>query len=233
MQITCTHCGQQLMLADDKVPSRPFALVCPHCKGRVRITPPVAQQPQAPPPVQEPPPAVRDTGSFEAQSGGAGAAPKPGTFEPLPSLQPQEVSLLSTLCPIGFVVEPEGVLSYQLAAGLRLLGLNEVEQFTDLEIALSAAEETEVGIILFHIGQAPPPPSAPLAPLYKLSSTVRRRTFVALIADNVHTLDGQVAFLLQVNCLINTNDLARMPGLLRRALIHHLKLYRFWDDDAA
>ena len=37
-----------------------------------------------------------------------------------------------------------------------------------------------------------------------------------------------VAFLLQVNCLINASDLEQLPVLLRRALLHHLRLYRHW-----
>ena len=61
---------------------------------------------------------------------------------------------------------------------------------------------------------------------------VRRRIFVALTASNVATLDGMVAFMLQVNCLIKSSDLPRLPYYLRRAVLHHLRLYQHWEMEA-
>jgi hypothetical protein len=86
---------------------------------------------------------------------------------------------------------------------------------------------------LIWMDKAAPPPCKPLEPLHKLPMDVRRRTFIVLMADNVRSLDGQVAFYLQVNCLVNSQEIPRLPSLLRRALLHHLRLYRAWDEEIA
>ena len=106
--------------------------------------------------------------------------------------------------------------------------MREVLELDDLEEAVETLVETDAGIVVVVMDKAPPPPCEPLWPLEALPFSVRRRTFVALVAGNVPTLDGMVAFLLQVNCLINTSDLGQLPVLLRRAHLHHLRLYRHW-----
>ena len=97
-----------------------------------------------------------------------------------------------------------------------------------LDDAVDNLMETEAGILLIRMGKASPPPCEPLQPLERLSYDVRRRTFVVMMADNVRSLDGQLAFYLQVNCLIATQDCTRLAALVRRALLHHLRLYRYW-----
>ena len=39
MEITCSHSGKRLQLADDKVPARPFAIGCPGCRQKIRVDP--------------------------------------------------------------------------------------------------------------------------------------------------------------------------------------------------
>lgn len=220
MLITCQSCGKQLQLPDEKVPPRPFFLTCPGCKERQQV------DPTAVPETAEIQPPAEDV--EEAVEAGM---PGPDGFVALPSLHPQEKALLDTLYPEAYLVNLTAEPSYQTTAALRLLGLREVDHYTDLEAAAEGLRETQMGVLLLVMEKVPPPPSEPLKPLHRLPPDVRRRTFVALLADDVRSLDGQVAFMLQMNCVISSQDIGRLPLLLRRALLHHLRLYRHWHDD--
>lgn len=224
MLITCTNCQKALNLADDKIPSRPFVLSCPSCNHRQQVDP--ANLPTSGVQASA---ASQDNGAEEVEE----IDPGPDGFVPMPALRPQDVALLGELHPDGLIVNLTQGPAYQLTACMRLLGIQQVQHFTDLETACETMTETEVGVLLIVMDKASAPPCPPLAPLHKLPMDIRRRTFVALMAENVRSLDGQVAFFLQVNCLVNHQEMSRLPVLIRRALLHHMRLYRSWSDEEA
>jgi len=222
MLITCTHCSRQLTLADDKIPAGPFALTCPLCKNRFSVDPtsgPAEPSPGPQPPAPEPPPEP--------------SAPQPPPasaeeFDPLPALHPTDQRLLDSLYPAAVIANLTAGPTHPLEAALRFLGMREIQHFQNLADAVEMIAESEIAILLIRVERAPAPPCPPLEALYRTPLDVRRRTFVVLVADNVRTLDGQVAFFLQVNCLISSQDLAGLPRHLRRAMLFHLRLYRHW-----
>lgn len=204
MRVDCEHCGKALQVPDDKVPDGAFTLTCPGCREKIRVDP-------AP---------ETATSAHDVEHDGE-----------LRSLRGHEVELLDSLSPVAFVAHLEGGEGGDhsaLNAQLKTLGMKEIRHFGDLAQACERAEEAEAGILLVRMTKAPAPPCEPLEPIYKLPFKARRRTFVALVADNVRTLDGQVAFYLQVNCLVHGSELPRLAVPLRRALLHDLRLYRHW-----
>jgi len=205
MLITCTHCGRQLSLADEKVPNRAFALTCPGCKGRIEVDPTQAAGEQEPEVLIE--------------------------FDPLPPTRPIDKTLLGGLYPMAGIANLTQNPADGLVSGLKFLGMQEVQEFTDLESVVDAMSDTEIAILLIWMDKAQPPPCEPLSPIHRLPLNRRRRTFVALMAENVRSLDGQVAFYLQVNCLLSSSELRLFPRDLQRALVHHLRLYQYWDHD--
>lgn len=221
MLITCTSCQKALSLADDKVPSRPFVLTCPSCQHRQQIDPSTQLDMASLP--------LADEGEGGAEEVEIDAGPD--GFIPLPNLRRQDAALLERLAPESFVVNLSSQPAYQLTAGLRLIGSQNVQHFTDLASACKAMKETEVGVLVVVMDKASAPPCPPLAPLHQLPIDVRRRTYVVLMADNVRSLDGQVAFYLQVNCLVNSQDMIRFPVYLRRGLLYHQRLYRAWSEE--
>ncbi len=206
MQITCQNCSQELTLPDDKVPAGSFAVTCPSCKKRIEVNPE---------PVE---PAVA-----------AAAEPvEEVRFEPVPPVREHDKELFDNLYPVAGVVNLAGRPVQHLEDGLALLGINEVHHFDDMEAATEAMLESDFSMLLVLLDKATAPPFEPLEALYSLPLSVRRGVFVALLADNVRSLDGQTAFYLQVNCLISTQELPKSPAYLRQALTFHLRHYRFW-----
>lgn len=202
MQVTCDHCRRTITLPDEKVPAKPFSLTCPGCQSRIQVDP--AQVPAA------------------APSGGVVA------FEPVPAVREIDRELLDTLYPSAALVmlSPGSAAPYE--AGLRLVGIKEIERFDDLPAATEAMLDGNFAVLLIVMDRATAPPCQPLEPLYAVPLEVRRRTFTALAADNVRSLDGQTAFYLQVHCLLSTREMAKLPVYLQRALLYHLRRYRYW-----
>ena len=158
------------------------------------------------------------------------SAPDSGNL--LGSLRPIDRQLLSGVAPAAYVVHLEVEPTRHFDNTLRQLGLSDVQHFQSLEEATTALEDSEAGILMIRMHRCPAPPCEPLAPLHALSFAARRRTFVVLEAENVKTLNGQVAFFLQVNCLINRQDSNRLGELVLRALLFRLRLYQHWDLEA-
>lgn len=151
-----------------------------------------------------------------------------GSLTRITPLPPAEQKLLDRVTPVAFVVCLDGRPMPEITEQLQLIGLDEVRHFTDLQEACEEAMETEIGVLVIKMEKAAPPPCEPLTPVHRLPAETRRRTFTALIAENVRSLDGQVAFFLQVNCVLSSTELESLPVKLRRALLHHQKAYRYW-----
>jgi phage FluMu protein Com len=215
MRVTCQHCGKVLTLRADKVPSGTFQLTCPACKKVFVVDrESAAEQPEEP----AASPAASD--ADESRAGG------------MPKLRRADQELMSAINPTALVVNLGDPIA-RLEKDLKTLGMEEVRQFTSFEDALEVLAESGAGILVVRMNKASAPPCEPLEPLESLGYAERRRTFVVLVADNVKTLDGQVAFFLQVNCLINARDSERFSALVCRALLHDLRLYRYWAIETA
>ena len=236
MLVLCDACGKALNIPDEKVPAgRRFAFSCPACQHKIKVDPEgnsggngneessfsfADGEPGGAAPTSEP----ASTAAAPAEPSDAAASRGPT----LPSLRPAERELLLRLPPTALVVDHEIAADPTVQGDLETLGFHEIRS-VDLAAAAELAAESEIGMIVVRVPKASAPPFEPLTPVVRLAPEVRRRTFVALVAENVQSLDGQVAFLLQVNCLLAHRDRPRHLEMLRRALLHDLKLYQHWD----
>lgn len=221
MQITCSHCQRELNLPDEKVPAQAFALTCPGCQNRIQVDPtePAAEFSAVPAALDAPVPAALD------------AAPGTGgevQFEPLLAMRDPDKDLLDGIYPVAAVVALGAAAAPPFEAGLRHLGMKDVYHFSDLSTATQELLEHNFSILVILIDRATAPPFEPLKPLYELPLSIRRDTFVVLVADNVRSLDGQTAFYLQLNCLVATQEIALFPQHVQRALLFHLRHYQYW-----
>lgn len=241
MRVVCEHCGRQLNLPDDKVPDRPFTMTCPGCKGKLHIDPKAVAgedpgdetrdvYPEPAPSAVAPSPAT--AAGEQAWSPNGAARPRSphdtGSLTRLTALAPADQQLLDRASPLALVVSLGLPPAPELTELLQVVGMEEVRHYTDLAEACEEASEADVGVLLLRVEKAAPPPFEALTPIYKLPADIRRRVFVALLADNVRSLDGQAAFYLQVNCVLSGQEMESFPLKLRRALLHHLRLYRYW-----
>ncbi|MEM1176793.1 MAG: zinc-ribbon domain-containing protein [Acidobacteriota bacterium] len=229
MRIVCDQCSQPLDLPDDKIPQQRFSITCPTCHHKIVVDPPTAPPaaaptptpaPAAPEPAAAPPANVEPPAPAEPQD-------PPG---PLPPLRGVDRELVESIPQSAIIVHHEIESDARLEQALRQLDMREIHHLPSVSEACEFVQENEVALLVVRLNKVPAPPCPPLEPVYKLPFDLRRKTFVAVIAENVKTLDGQVAFYLQVNCLIQAAE-PSIAGKLRRALVHHLRLYRHWHTE--
>lgn len=160
----------------------------------------------------------------------AAAAPSvtPASGDGLPALRPHEETLMAGMSPLALILEIGVPNDPTLSTDLAKVGFQEFRTVESVDEVMTTIDEAEAGLLLIRVQKASAPPFEPITPLERLAAEVRRNLFVVLMADNVTSLDGQVAFLLQVNCLIANKDRARLPALLRRAILNDLKLYQHY-----
>ena len=66
--------------------------------------------------------------------------------------------------------------------------------------------------------------------LNRLSMSVRRKIFVALVSDEFKTLDNMMAFALSANVVINTKDIDRFHAILKKAISDNEKFYKIFNE---
>jgi hypothetical protein len=236
MRVVCEHCGRQLNLPDDKVPDRPFTMTCPGCKGKLHIDPKAVAGENSGDETRnaypEPVPAAHAAAGEQVWSPNGGARQRSphdtGSLTRLTALAPADQQLLDRASPLALVASLGLPPAPELTELLQSVGMEEVRHFSDLAEACEEAAEADVGVLLIRVEKATPPPFDALTPVYKLPAEIRRRVFVALLAENVRSLDGQAAFYLQINCVLSSQEMESFPTKLRRALLYHLRLYRYW-----
>jgi CheY-like chemotaxis protein len=116
-------------------------------------------------------------------------------------------------------------------ASLEELGY-QVQVPADAEGAIELLRKSvyEVVVLEERYEAAAPVDNAVLKALHAMPMSVRRYIFVALIADDVETLDHATAFARSVNAVVNRNDLGGLGLILRRAIADNDAFYRVFRE---
>lgn len=145
----------------------------------------------------------------------------------LPALTPAQKELLASVPSLAYVFAADRAECDALVHSLEIIGIGHIRVFTSVSRVAEAWAEAAPAICLLKL-TGDESLGDQLKPLRRVPLADRRHSVVAVVADDVMTLDGLQAFKAQVNCLIATRDLERLPLYLRRAWLHHLGLYRHW-----
>jgi hypothetical protein len=247
LKVSCPHCGTPTRIDSARLPDQPLTLPCPACQGQLVLdkakllaaqgdgvtaapastadavapaapspipspAPPLAAAPPAPTPVPavvERPPAVR----VDPPAMGTGA---PGLLPPNYAL-PDGVRL-----PSGILIGDDVAVMAALSEALAVRG-STLEVLAGPEVVRQLEYVPELQVIVTN--RLGPPPSALLGPFVDQPSQRRRRSFIVVVASDVETLDGNQAFLHEVDLLLAKGDLDRAVEILYYALDHRNRLY--------
>lgn len=75
--------------------------------------------------------------------------------------------------------------------------------------------------------------SAMMHYLNRLSMSVRRRIFVALVSEHFKTMDDMMAFAMSANVVVNSKDIERLFPILKKAISENEKFYKVFLDSLA
>ena len=204
--VPCPYCTQASRLDLSKLPDQPTYFPCPHCKEKVPVHKSELMQQQAPPAVPELSGELPETPAAENEKR-FGRIPAEASF------------------PAGIVLGDDEAGIALVEEKLAILG-GETERMESAEAARLTIIEEQRELCIFVASGTPQLPYAPLAALTGLAPELRRDLFLVLVADGLKTLDGNAAFMYQVNLIVNRQDLEHFGAALHSGLEYHRRLYR-------
>jgi hypothetical protein len=222
LRVTCQNCQRVTIVDSEKVPDQPVSYRCPSCQSKVIIDKRKILAAEA---VAEPPRAA----PAAAPAVGAHDPTEPGHTSSGSLIVPSD-ALLEMALPPGESLPPGLLVAEDREAGAQLKRWLE-PYYCSLEVVDAAAAReralTDPPPLLVYVADAvSKPPYAPLEPLVTIPPRERRRSFFVLVASNVKTLDGNLAFLYQVDLLLHRQHLSQAPGIFYSALRAHQRMYR-------
>jgi predicted Zn finger-like uncharacterized protein len=231
MIIRCDNCSVSLQLDESKVPSGNFTVRCPRCQNLIRANSKNAStvsQLEA----NAPAPAVED-GKQEFSH-------KESDFQINSAMR----ALLTALQSDNKVLESNDETDEKPRRVLLCLGQNRdtiakvlVEAGYKVYLAQTPAQANErlregkTEILIFSSDFAAEFGGAAILQqkLNAMYSSERRRLFLVLIEENGATLNAHEAFIRNLNLIVNTADIPKLPLVLNRALRDFNELYYYYN----
>jgi hypothetical protein len=117
-----------------------------------------------------------------------------------------------------------GTDSPALRQAAKLIGFLPVH-FPSAEQARDRYLQETPPVIMLNPATLTPPPLEAMQSIIGLAPSDRRKSFFILFADNLRTLDGNIAFLYGVNLVVANKDIGSLPQIYREAFTFHERLY--------
>jgi predicted Zn finger-like uncharacterized protein len=224
MEVTCEQCKSRFNVPDDKVPKdRVLKLNCPKCKGKISIGADVAQQP----------PRADESGEFRMKF----LDPKAGRRTPEESYgyedytDDQALDFFEEGVKLALIMPGSSVDEGRLRAELEKLGCKCIPT-PNTRDAIGKLRFHHFDLVLLGDGfdNQPLDHSAILSYLNRLSMSVRRRIFLALISDDFKTMDNMMAFAMSANVVISSKDIEKLHLILKKAVSENERFYKVFLD---
>ena len=239
--VSCPHCSHGVRLDTDRLPDQPARFACPSCKKKVAVDKrkllaqqptqevpaaaprqPAAAAPQAdatPPQPAAPAPPAAEADPPDLPAGPvivASSAPADRRFPKLPD---------EATFPSGIILGEDDDAIGEVQQTLAALG-SEIERVSSADAARQMIINEQPDLCIYVGGQVLDPPYAAMEPLAGLPSSLRRKLYLILIADNLKTLDGNSAFLYEVNMVLTKQDFPQLGAAIYSGIDYHERLYR-------
>jgi predicted Zn finger-like uncharacterized protein len=205
MEIICNNCHSKFKVPDKKIPANKRATVaCPKCKGKISLGP------------QKGSPGSGANSVSADSSNGYDADEKPFDFI-------EEEGLTALVC------ESNPLVRKTITNALDVLDY----QITEAESTRDALKRMryhnyDLFVINENFDTDNPESNGILLYLERLSMTVRRNMFVALISDRFRTMDNMMALNKSANLVINSKNIDDIGKILSRGITDNEYFYRIF-----
>jgi len=220
--VPCPHCSQPSKLDSDRLPDSPAFYPCPHCKQKVVVDKRKLLQQQAE--------GAAATTAAAATKSATQSAPPADTIPaamPLPLSADRRFGRLPVQArfPSGIIVGDDAATIEEIRVKLAAVG-SEVETVDSADSARSLIINESPDLCIFVGAGEITPRHESMEPLTGLPPNIRRSIYLALVADNLKTLDGTLAFMFEVNMVLGKQDLGQFEAALYSGIDYHERLYR-------
>ena len=229
MEVKCSQCKVKFSIPDGKIPEgRAVRISCPKCGHKIKI-----EARETSPNTPSPAPSVMDMENQHID-----------TMESKQGREAEEELLSEDYAD----ADDEALLFLGGDAKLALLMIdNDMEQeikqpveelgfkailSTDTRAALEKLRFHHFNLILLtdgfdgiELGNNPI-----MNYLNHMSMSSRRRIFLTLLSNYLHTMDSMTAYAMSANMVINLKDIANLSAILKKGLTDHEKFYKIFMD---
>jgi len=233
MEVICESCAAKLNIPDEKIPKdQVVKIACPKCRNKFVLK---TQEPKTKPPDRGPN-HLSETGRFRLKFGEG----KPGRKETEESYGYEDYA------------DDEALVFFEEGTKLALLMATNSEEDNKILPAIeqlgykciqTSSTRDAIGKARFHhfdmvilmdgFDNQPLEHSTMINYLNRLSMSIRRRIFVALISEEFKTMDDMMAFAMSANVVIHSKDVEKLFPILKKAISENEKFYKVFLDSLA
>jgi predicted Zn finger-like uncharacterized protein len=224
MEVTCEQCKSRFNISDDKIPKdKVLTLRCPKCKGKISLG---VQAPKQPAKADE-------SGAFPVEP----VDPSAGRKTPEESYGyedyagDQALDFFEEGIKLALIMPNSSMDEDRLRAGIEIIGYKCIST-PNTRDAIGKLRFHHFDLIILADGfdNQPLDHSVIVNYLNRLTMSVRRRIFLALISDNFKTMDNMMAFAMSANVVINSKDIEKMHLILKKAVSENERFYKIFLD---
>jgi len=224
MEVTCEQCKSRFSISDDKIPKdRVLTLSCPKCKGKISLGVQAPDQPAM----------ADESGEFRMLS----ADPAAGRKAPEESYGyedyagDQALDFFEEGIKLALIMPNSSMDEDRVRAGIEIIGYKCIPT-PNTRDAIGKLRFHHFDLIILADGfdNQPLDHSVIVNYLNRLSMSVRRRIFLALVSDNFKTMDNMMAFAMSANVVINSKDIEKMHLILKKAVSENERFYKIFLD---
>lgn len=219
MDVVCEQCRGRFKIPDEKIPKgQAFTISCPKCKNKITIDTRRAASPSPKEETRKPETGPEKTIIDEVGSGTYDASEKPFDFI-------EEGTETVLLC------EPDSAIR----AKIRSVFENMKYNITEPDTARDALKQMrfhvfDVIVLNERFDTRDPDENNVLRYLDRLSMSIRRNIFVALLTDRFRTMDNMTAFNKSVNIIINLKNIDETEKILKTSLTDNIAFYKVFKE---
>lgn len=213
MEVICQNCSKRLLVPDEKLPQKGlFYITCPQCKEKITVNLKKESLPAGEDVLQQTVIPPREGGE-------------------LPSKVSTTSEAYSEILKTVLICEDNHERQNEITSILR--GMNyKVDVSQSTYDAFDKIRFTQYDVIVLNenFDGSSPENNEVLEHLQNMPMNSRRNIFLALMGQNLKTLDNAEAFSKSVNAVINAKDLSNLKSILTKSIQDHERFYRILKD---
>jgi predicted Zn finger-like uncharacterized protein len=224
VEVTCGQCKSRFNISDEKVPKdKVLKLNCPKCKGKISLGGEAPEQP------------AKTDVSLEFRTKFIG--PTAGRKTPEESYGyedyagDQALDFFEEGIKLALIMTNSSMNEDRLRAGIEIIGYKCIPT-PNTRDAIGKLRFHHFDLIILADGfdNQPLDQSVIVNYLNRLSMSVRRKIFLALISDNCKTMDNMMAFAMSANVVVNSKDIEKLHLILKKAVSENERFYKIFVD---
>ncbi len=231
MEVICQSCSTKLNIPDEKIPEdKPVRVACPKCKSKITIDPRAEASKEQP---AGEPAEHGETGKYhlkfiESQKRKDQKEESYGYDE---YSGDETLEFFEEGAKIALILTADEEMGEKVRKAAEEIGYRCISS-ADTRDATGKMRFHHFDLIVVSDGfDGQEVTRSPILNyLNRVSMSVRRRIFLALLSENFKTMDNMMAFSLSANVVISTKDLNKLVPILRKSISDNEKFYKVFMD---